>query len=138
MDNPDITKYNRRRDFCIFIWNNYSKPLTLKDTGKAIHTSERTIERCILDHFQAGFKEVLNAVRFHKTIKHHAQHGGNIAHSALENGFSDRQTFLRWWNRWMNIPLNHQKLDNETITRGLRKDYKNLIKRIQSFIPEKM
>jgi len=136
MSNSDNIIVKRKRDICIFIWNNYMKKITLTDLSKALSLSERTCQRLIHDHLQTKLNLLLNAVRFYKTIEYYQRHGGNIVHCAIENGFQDRQVFRQWWKRWVNTPINHQNIDYEKIKTELSDEYNELIEKILSLIPD--
>jgi AraC-like DNA-binding protein len=136
MDNLKNIHQRRRRDLCMFIWGNYEKQLTLKDIANALSISERTCERIIHDRFHTRLKPLLNAVRFYKTIQNYTHQKNNISQSALENGFTDRQTFKRWWNRWVALSFDHQIYDPEIIQENTNSEYNEIIDRIISCIPD--
>lgn len=138
MGNSESIIFERKRDICIFIRNNFTKKITLTDLSNALSMSERSCERTIHDHLQTKFHILLNAVRFYKTIEFYELRGGTIVHSAIENGFSDRQVFRNWWNRWMNIPLDHNVIDSGKINKELNSEYNEIIGKILLLIPDNM
>ncbi len=134
MDNLENIHQRRRRDLCIFIWENYENQLTLKDIANALSISERTCERVIHDHLHSRLKDLINAVRFYKTIDHYEYHKGNLIKSAMDNGFTDRRNFQNWWTKWMNIPLNHAEVENNSLMNNMESEYKELIDTIMPAI----
>ena len=128
----------RKRDICIFIWNNYTQQLKLSRISQSLSISERSCERIIHDHLHTTVKYLINAVRFYKTIEHYERVGGNIVQAAIENGFSDRQNFNTWWNRLMKVPFDHQNFDAREIKKEASSEYTELIEKILAVIPENL
>jgi AraC-like DNA-binding protein len=136
MDNSENIIRIRKQKICSYLWNNYYNNITLHMLAEVIHVSERTCERAIHDHLHTRLKNLVNAIRFYKTIDHYKKHQENIFKSAIANGFTDRRNFQRWWNKWMNIPLDHAQVDIDSILRNMKSEYTEFITMIKSYIPE--
>ena len=136
MGREDDIYYQRKRDICIYLFNQYKDKITLDSMVKDLHYSKRNIERTINEQLDAGLCQAVNAIRLHKTIEQYIKHKTPIYKSAQQNGFPDRRLLFKWWNRWMTIPLDHQQINKSTIDQHMSTEYKELTENIFSCIDD--
>jgi len=136
MGNSENVLDIRNQKICSYLWNNCNNDISLHALAQELHVSVRTCECVIHDHLHSRLKDLINAVRFYKTIDHYKHHNEDIIKSAIANGFTDRRKFQRLWDKWMNTPLDHAHLETKTIKQNMKSKYRALINTVMNCIPD--
>jgi len=120
----------RKKIICKYILNNHKQKLLLSELADELSISNRNCSRIIRDQFGTTFPRLLNAVRLYHTIEYYKNHEGGIGESSIKCGFPDRQTFLRWWNHWVGLPINGKKISVKRIHNKLSEEYRKIIENV--------
>jgi len=124
----------RKRKICKYIWDNHRQKLMLSELADELSLSTRNCSRIIRDQFGTTFPRLLNAVRLYHTLKYYKYNNERIIESAMKGGFPDKQTFVRWWNHWVGLPLQSKKINENRINKKLSGEYRTIIKNVQSVL----